>query len=327
VAAVTLTDVIGPALAQARDPMGPPQPPPPPMPSPSDRASEDEDDDWKGGETREPERRTGLLDDGFLPDFEGEWGLDEELLAELASMSAVYEDQATGFTAIETARTARYQDGEAGKEDVRRYAYILRTMEGSVNVDEIRNVIRRNGRLGDEVVDAEQFPAAYTWIFLFHETNQPYFSYRLLGDRFEGFDWVREIQFRGALPFSDGQDIRQWEGVILVDAVSNMPLEIRSQPSAQADRLRQMFQNWSKSFNLAGFRTGPRPFGYRCEVEFRERRAGLSFPSRLRYDTYRAVSPNRTVRWSASSRFYTDYRLFGVETEERVAEAESAGGR
>ena len=43
----------------------------------------------------------------------------------------------------------------------------------------------------------------------------------LLGDGFEGFDWVRRIQFRGALPFTDGRDIRQWEGTVLVDAFTH----------------------------------------------------------------------------------------------------------
>lgn len=319
----SLPGTVVPARAQVGDPMGPPQPPPPPVPS--ERPQEDDEDDWKGARADREEPPGSPLADDFLPDFDGEWGLEDALLDELARMSAIYEDRATGFTAIETHRTARYRDGEAGDEDVRRYAYILRTTEDSIRVDEVRNVIKSGGRLGTEIVDAEPFPSAYTWIFLFHETNQPYFSYRLIGDHFEGFDWVHEIQFRGALPFTDGKDIRQWEGIILVDAVSNTPLEIRAQPSSQTERLRQQFQSWSKSWNIAGFRSGPRPFGYRCEVEFRERRSGLAFPSRLRYDTYRAVSPQRAVRWAASSRYYTDYRLFGVETRETVANPPASG--
>ena len=312
------------SLAQSRDPMGPPQLPPPPLPSESERKG----DDWQGdreGEDDSGERSGSAFDDGFLPDFEGEWGLPEDLLAKLALMSDVYADRATGFTATETARSANYDAGEAGKEKIRQYAYILRTGDVPPAFEEIRNAIGRRGGIGKEVTDSELFPPAYGWIFLFHERHQPYFAYRLVDERFEGFDWVREIQFRGALPFSDGKDIRQWEGTILVDAVHNTPIEIRAQPSSQSERLRQMFQNWSKSFNLAGYRTGPRPFGYRCEVEFRERRAGLTFPSRLRYDTFRAVSPKRTVPWEASSRTYGDYRLFGVATEETVAGDAPAG--
>ena len=314
---------VAPALGQSRDPMGPPQLPPPPMPTESERKGED----WKGDRERDEDsdNRPGAFDDGFLPDFEGEWGLAEELLVELASMSEVYAERATGFTAIETARSAKYDAGEAGKEQLREYAYILRTGEVPPAFDEVRNKIGKRGSIGKEVIDAERFPPAYGWIFLFHERHQPYFAYRLVDERFEGFDWVREIQFRGALPFSDGKDIRQWEGTILVDAVHNTPIEIRAQPSSQSERLRQMFQNWSKSFNLAGYRTGPRPFGYRCEVAFRERRAGLTFPSRLRYDTFRAVSPKRTVPWEASTRTYGDYRLFGVATEETVAGGATAG--
>jgi len=326
VIAVLATGSAGPspwtveACAQSRDPMAPPQPPPKPLPNPSQR-SEDEDDDWQGDRTPDGPVPRRFLDDGFLPEFDGEWGLPDELLAELGRMSAIYEARAAGFTAIETARSAKYQDQEAGKENVRRYAYILKTSTARTGVDEVRNELNKRGQIGSEVADAERFPPAYAWIYLFHAFNQPYFSYRLLGDRLDGFDWVREIQFRGALPFAEGRDIREWEGVILVDVVTNTPVEIRAQPSSQVERMRQMFQNWSKSFNLAGYRTGPKPFGFRCEIECRERRSGLTYPSRLRYDTFRAIRPGRAVPWAASSRFYTDYRLFGVTTEETVADA------
>ena len=130
---------VAPALAQSRDPMGPPQLPPPPLPSESERKGED----WKGDRERDEDtdNRPGAFDDGFLPDFDGEWGLSDELLVELASMSKIYADRATGFTAIETARTAKYDAGEAGKEQVREYAYILRTGEVAPEFGEIRNKI------------------------------------------------------------------------------------------------------------------------------------------------------------------------------------------
>ena len=64
---------------------------------------------------------------------------------------------------------------------------------------------------------------------MFSDVKEPYFDFRLVETRFDGFDLVHEIQFRGSLPFTDGKDIRQWEGVVLIDAFKFTPLEIRRQ--------------------------------------------------------------------------------------------------
>ena len=62
-----------------------------------------------------------------------------------------------------------------------------------------------------------------------------------MGDRFDGFDWVREIQFRGTLGFTDGDDIRQWEGIVTVDAATFTPIQIQAQPRAQDERIKEMY--------------------------------------------------------------------------------------
>src|SRR5262249_51851573 len=151
-----------------------------------------------------------------------------------------------------------------------------------------------------EVEEESKFPPAYAWVFLFSRFDQPYFMYRSLGERFEGFDWVHEIQFRGALPFTDGKDIRQWEGTVLVDAATYAPVEIRAEPSSQRDRIKAMFEHWNRSFNIVGIKTAPRPFGYRCRVTFGLRQDRLNFPTELRYDTFRAVGAKQFIPWMAS---------------------------
>ncbi len=54
------------------------------------------------------------------------------------------------------------------------------------------------------------------------------------------------------------------------------------------------------------------------------RQEGLTFPTQLRYDTFRAVSSHRSVPWKESTRDYTNYRFFSVGTTEDVGDA--AGG-
>jgi len=249
---------------------------------------------------------------------EAPWGLPQATLAKLAEKAVEYREFALRFTAIETVRAAEYDgEGLANREATRRYSFLLERGPDGQTLEEYRERLKEDGttRRGG-VDDEEPFPPAYAWVFLFSEFHQPYFAYRDLGDRFEGFDWVREIEFRGSLPFTDGKDIRQWQGTILVDATNYTPLEIHAKPSAQDERIRAMFDRWARAFNLIGVRLAPRPFGYECRVEFHMRRSGLTFPTRLRYDTFRAVSSKRTVPVRASTRYYEDYRFFRTGTTE-----------
>ncbi len=250
---------------------------------------------------------------------EAPWRIDDPLLRDLAHEADVYKDYALRFTCLENVRLAKYDEsGEASDESTRRYAYLLEREPEGETLREFRQKVREDGTpRGDEVKDEEPFPPAYAWVELFSRFNQPYFAYRDLGDRFDGFDWVREIQFKGALPFSDGKDIRQWEGTVLVDAVTATPLSITAQPTAQDQRVKALFDRWSRGFNFMGMHLAPRPFLYHCEVEFRLRKDGLTFPTELRYDTLRATSPKATVPWQASTRTYEDYRFFKTATTEK----------
>ncbi len=238
----------------------------------------------------------------------------------LSQVAEVYRDYALRLSCVETVRVATYGDsGEAEKEVVRRYAFLLYRDVDAKTLRELRQRVRSDGSVGSgEVRDEEPFPPAYGWVDLFSRFYQPFFAYRDRGERFEGYDWVREIEFRGALPFTDGKDIREWEGTVLLDAAKGTPLEIRAQPGGQDDRLRFLFDRWSRSFRFLGIRLAPRPFGYKCRVEFRTRKDGLTFPTQLRYDTFRAVSAKQRIPWRASIRDYDEYRFFRVEEEDRA---------
>ncbi len=308
------------ARAQTQDPDDPLAPygqPPPPLPP------REPPDEGKGKEGRKEEAPSPLV--GFLPDSKAPWGLPDALLGKLAERAVDYRRTVKSFTCTETVRSADYDEGEAGKEKLRRYAFLLTPGADGDRILESRNVLRASGAVKPgEVDDGEPFPAAFAWVFLFSEFHQGFFAYRDLGERFDGFDWVRDIEFKGALPFTDGKDIREWEGVVTIDNTTMTPLEIRAQPSSQSDRIRQQFDQWSKSFNVIGFRTAPRPLGYQARVEFRyrfverDRSIELTYPTRLRYDTFRAVSTTRTVPQHVSIRTYGDYKIFGVEAQEKV---------
>jgi hypothetical protein len=294
----------GLTVVAQHEPVAPPLPPPPPPPSEEEKTAEDEEEE-------EPEKP-------FIPESEEPWGLTEEFLDELAARARAYREYALSFSCTENVRSADYNAyGEADKEQIRNYAYLLERDETAENLREFRQRIKDSGKIAkNPTEDQEPFPPAYGWVFLFSKFNQPYFDYRDLGNRFDGFDWVKEIQFRGQVPWSDGKDIRQWEGVAVVDAVTYTPLEIRAEPSNQTERIQEMYRQWAKAFNLIGVKLAPRPFGYRGRIKFRERRSELSFPTELRYDTFRAVSAKQIVLVEASIRQYENYRFYRTFTSE-----------
>ena len=314
--------VLGLPAAAQHEPVEPPPPPPPPA------AVEDLDEQEKReqGKETEPERHEQEPETPFIPENDGEWGLDDEFLEMLAQKATAYRDYALSFTCTEIVRTADYDRGEATQENVRQYAYLLERDDNAENLVEFRQRVKDNGRISKSPTnDEEIFPPAYGWVFLFSKFNQPYFDYRDLGNRFDGFDWVKEIQFKGQLPFSDGKDIRQWEGVVVVDAVSFIPIEIRTEPSNQKERIDQMYKQWANSFGIMGMKVAARPFGYRGRIQFRERRPAkrssgveLSFPTELRYDTFRMVTSKQVIPVEASIRQYKDYRFYSTRTSETI---------
>jgi hypothetical protein len=258
-----------------------------------------------------------------LPDVP--WEIPADLLTALQERARRYRDYARRFVCDETARLADYDaTGAVSKERVKRYAYLLSQNESAAQVREYRQELAKDGKLRPaEIEDEERFPPAYAWVYLFSDFHAPYFAFRMLGTRFDGFDYVHEIQFRGSSPFTTGKDIRQWEGRVLIDAFSHTPLEILAEPVAQRDRLAAQYRIWNTSMNIMGFRTKAAPFGYRARIQFGLRRDELTFPTELRYDTMRAESPTQLVDVRASTRSYEGYRFTYVGDETQAGDVAS----
>ncbi len=250
------------------------------------------------------------------------WGLPDDLKERLYESATAYREYTNRFTCVETARQANYDEsGVAVEENKRQYGYLLLKEPEGERLREYRQRIAEDGTIKkDEVKDREPFPPAYAWVFMFSRFNEPYFAFRLLDDKFDGFDWVYEIEFMGSLPFTNGKDIREWEGTILVDAVTHTPLEINAQPVGQRERIDAYFRRWAQAFDLIGIKLAPRPLGYQAMIRFRLRREGLSFPTELRYDTIRAVGIDAFRLVRASIRTYDDYRITRVRTKEEVGQ-------
>jgi hypothetical protein len=300
--AITLFALIPPPVPPDSGLSSPPQRPSP-QPQPSDK-----DDKKEAGP--DPAYMTLMPDDG------SPWGVSAELSAQLAQVAMKYFEYAVKFTCTETVRKARFDEGEAKKETTKTYGYLLERGD-DLTIREFRQKMKSGGNVTTtEVSDAEAFPPAYAWVFLFSKVNQPYFAYRERGDRFEGYDWVRVFEFKGAIPYTDGRDIRQWDGVVLVDATTLTPVEIRAEPGHQQERLKLLFERYAQSFNIVGFRAGAKPIGYSGRVLFQTRRDQLTFPTELRYSSFKATTPKSTETTAASIRDYSAYQFFETGTNE-----------
>jgi hypothetical protein len=120
----------------------------------------------------------------LLPDDGSPWGVAPEVATRLAGVAAKYLDYAVKFTCTETVRKAQFDDREAKRETSRNYGYLLERGDGQT-IREFRQKMKSDGTVTtSEVNDAEAFPPAYAWVFLFSKASQPYFAYRERGDRF-----------------------------------------------------------------------------------------------------------------------------------------------
>jgi len=309
-AAALLTLWGGPSAAQFEDTNQPdlPMPIPPPMP------------------TKEPVEDAPEYEP-LVEKTDEAWELPEELLRNLARKARIYQAVLQSFTCDESVRRAKYDGGGAvSSEKENLYGYLLVKDPLSERIRESRQEFNKKGGLKDgEVLDAEPFPPAYEWVALFSDFNQSLFSYRHIGQHFDGFDVVHEIEFKGALPFSSGRDIRQWEGRVLVDAFTFTPLEVFAEPTGQQERIAASFAEFNKSFNVMGMRTGKKPMAYQAHVRFGFRKdlqasapIRLTFPTELRYDTQQAVGPRSIVNVSASTRLYKNYKFYTTEISDEM---------
>ncbi len=247
------------------------------------------------------------------------WGLPRPWLLRLAEQADAYLERSYRFTCVETSRRVRYREPRPIVRE-RRYRYVPGGNHEGNPVPEFRLQIAPRGRVSKPIqAETVPFPSADDWTQLFSTRNQPFFMYRDLGVRLEGFDLVREIEFRGWLRFTDGRDIRQWEGIALVEASGFRLVGVRARPRNQQARVAYLFDKWSRSlkirvglfagpwfFPIVTFRTARRPLAYHCEVRFDHWRPEIRLPTLLRYETRRAVSRERTERRLVSTRRYDE---------------------
>lgn len=228
-----------------------------------------------------------------LEELDTPWGLPDELTDRLARRAAEYETAAPSLECRETTRSVRYPRSDRPAEgDAREATYLLTLEDGSMVP--VRGHERSLSRSGRSAV-----PPAHAWTQLFASYHQPYFAYRDVGEVPYGFGTARRIQFRGAVPHADGADIREWEGTVLVDSVSLLPLELDAQPFNLWPRLEHQRREYAQSFKLVFFgliiRFKPRPIAERVHVRFDMQDSGLTLPVEAYVETVEKIQADQAI--------------------------------
>jgi hypothetical protein len=267
--------------------------------------------------------------------------VDPATLALLADIADRYRARALGFECRETRRRVRYnEDGEATRERLKRFSLLLAEEGDPASLVELRYKPGRTRASARKEGDLD-VPAAYEWLLLFSRRQQPFFTYSDLGTGDEGGRPTREIAFRGALGFEDGDDVREWEGAVLLDALTHATLEVRADPVNQPERIEALYRRWKRSLKVkvgiftspdplappgtmpefAGtqIRAAPRAKGRRFAGEYRRYHEGLTLPTRGRYETVEVVGLEDVRAVAAEIRTYDNYRFFRTAASEEEA--------
>jgi hypothetical protein len=214
--------------------------------------------------------------DPYLDALETPWRLPEEMMERLARRAVEYETAALSSECRETTHRVKYpRSGQTAEGNRREATYLFTLQNGSVVPVQGRGKsIKSSGK--------SSAPPAHAWTQLFARHNQPYFAYRDVGEVSYAFGKARKIQFRGAVPFGDGDDIREWEGTVLVDSISLLPLELDAQPLHLWPRLEHQRLKYLQAFrfNLFGLVISfkKKPVADRVHVRFDMQHKGLTLP-------------------------------------------------
>ncbi len=248
--------------------------------------------------------------------------LPEGLLEKLSEKSEEYKSYALKFVCTEVFREAFYSasEEEYSKEKFEHRDYLLEINPERGHFSAYRQKLMATAQgQGRTVIDFEiNFPEAYSWVFIFSKNFRNTMKYGYLGMEVYFYKLAHVISFRGFQPFSDGRDIRQWEGKIWVEERTWNILRVEAKPIHQDDILELKRLEYNRAFSFMGIKLKKKPIGYSCLVYFDFEHEGLSFPTEAQNEMFEPVSEKETVPHSKIILSYADYHFFRTESREEV---------
>lgn len=258
-------------------------------------------------------KKTALYQEKKYPSFP------EHLLDRLSEKSEEYERYALKFVCTEILRKASYNlaKKEYKKEDFEHMDYLLEINPEKGRFSAFRQKARKTTP-GRAVNIEMNFPEAYSWVFIFSKNFRNSMKYGYHGKEIYFYKLAHIISFRGFQPFTDGKDIRQWEGRLWVEEGTWNILKVEAKPIHQDDILELKRLEYNRAFSFMGLKFKKKPLGYSCTVYFDFEHEGLSFPTEARNEMFQPVSEKENAPHSKIILSYADYLFFKTESREEV---------
>ncbi len=263
-----------------------------------------------------------------IPPFQekGTEPVPESLMDDLIEKSKAYEAYALRFFCTEMLREASYDStsGEAEKEKRSTYEYLLEANPDLSSLTAYRQKVMRTATQIEkrEVKLEYNFPEPYAWIYIFSGNFRNVMKYGYERKEIYAYKLAHIISFRGFQPFTDGKDIREWEGRVWVEQGTCNILKVEAEPIHQDDILELKRQEYNQAFSFIGIRFKKRPLGHHVTVLFDFEHDGLAFPTETRNETFELVAKNKKMPSSALIFNYADYHFFRTETKEEIISPE-----
>lgn len=242
-----------------------------------------------------------------------------DLLDRAADLVERSREGAVRLTCIERVRSARYDErGEATRESRETFHWNLERDRSD------RSIVAVRSKPGGRVVngpDAEfagiRWPDSHEWLGVLGWESRGWFR---LDDA-----PPRHVQFRGAVPFDHGEDVREWEGRLELDPLTGRIVSLRASPSSQFERSVRRYDafvtktRWYITLfggTIASGRFGRPPKVASAEVRFQLSAEGTVLPEEVRYETHRFVRRGVSEIERVQVRSYEDCRRVETTTGE-----------
>jgi hypothetical protein len=261
--------------------------------------------------------------------FSLDWGTDipPELLEQLTARAEFNWTMTRTFKCSEEVRR--------GKSGIKVFDYLLQEplVDGPVFDHEIE-ALRFKQSAKHEAGFSDSIPPPFAWTLLFSDAYRANFTYRYLGGSADGHGATHTIAFRGIRRFDTGTDVRQWEGIAIVDARTYEILRIEAAPRNFAPIVEHQRRKYQMAFQIAGIRLRKKPRVQVLSIDFRDApigvdrsrsRAGqpqatedlvMKLPKTVVWQEYRINSGGNFFRKWTEERRYSDYRTFEVEASD-----------
>jgi len=223
------------------------------------------------------------------------------LLDRAAERALAYADASLEWTCDESVRLAKYDaNGDASRETERTFRLLLgRDHSGQANV-ELRAEVSRARASTERPSWMHGFPPFTSWMRLFHPEIGGFMHFEDRGEDDSSVPPRHAVAFHGDLPYSDGEDLREWEGTAWLDPITGDLLAVEAVPRSQTGRLARLVERRNGRslgvtlFEVFHFRIGPVAHGRRVEISLGLHDDGFWLPHVARLETFDAVTATTT---------------------------------